>query len=58
MDPKLIPVAIDAAERLIEFLLQARANGHLSDADLSQLTRDTNSETRALILQRLQGSQA
>lgn len=53
MDPTLIITAIGAAEKLIEFLLQARANGQLSDDQLKQLTTTTNSETRALILQHL-----
>lgn len=53
MDPATIVAAISAAEKLIEFLLAAKAAGQLTDAQLDQLTANRNSETRALILKAL-----
>lgn len=53
MDPKIIEVSISAAVHLIEFLMEARKNGQLTDAQLAQFTKTTNSQTRALIAQAL-----
>lgn len=55
MSPQLIEAAILAATQLIAFLLQARANGHLTDEQLEQFTASTNAETRELIKKALGG---
>ena len=55
MNPELIQAAVTAAIQLIAFLLQARANGHLTDEQLEQFTTGTNAETRELIKKALGG---
>lgn len=53
MSPALIETAVTAAIQLIAFLVQAKANGHLTDEQLDAFTANTNAETRALIKQAL-----
>lgn len=48
-----VAAVIAAIENLIAFLLQLKANGQLTDAQLDALTASTNAETRALIKQAL-----
>ncbi len=48
-----IGLIITAAENLISYLLQLKANGQLADAQLDAMVSTENSETRALILQAL-----
>jgi len=55
VNPELIQAAVTAAIQLIAFLLQARANGHLTDEQLEQFTASTNAETRELIKKALGG---
>lgn len=47
MDPKVIEAAIIASIHLIEFLKQAKANGHLADEQLDANVYATNADTIA-----------
>ena len=48
----VVPI-ITAVEQLIAYLLQLKANGTLSDADLDSLVANANADTRAIIAQAL-----
>jgi hypothetical protein len=46
-----ITLIIEGVESLITYLLQARANGQLTDAQLDAAVASSNTQTRALIAQ-------
>jgi hypothetical protein len=58
MNPVDITLIITGVENLVSFLLQLKANGQLTDAQLDAAVAASNNSTRALIAQFIAGQPA